>query len=240
MLVPAHKKVENLPRQLRRSQLKMYAYFATKRLFKFRGHPPKAMVTSLRLGDRPVLFSHAPKAAGTSLRRLLGTSGVTRAFPEHVLSEAEWNRAFVIAAVRHPFDRFLSGYAYHVKSNYRGALFKAHGEALKSLNQFEYIEFILQYPEKLGLMSQWVCFPSKLKPEADLVLRVEESSGWVEQIEAAGIDLKGRSLERLNATGPAKGGSDKLAGLSKEDVERLRTMVFDAFRPDYDRFGYTK
>ena len=223
---------------LHRNAVVRQVYFSSKRLYRLLGKTPSAMVTSLALEGRPVLFSHAPKAGGSSLRQLLGTRGMTHSMPELVLSPSTWHRAFIIAPVRHPFDRFVSGYSYHVRSAYAGTLYRTHGKALKALDPFQYLTFISQYPEKLGPMANWTDYPSTTKPRADLVLRIEDSSRWVEQLTNAGLNLAGRELGHLNATRPAGATPESVLDLEDSAVERLRQMVYRAYAKDYEDFGY--
>lgn len=223
---------------LRRNAAARRIYFASKRLYRLLGKIPSAMVTEFSLQGRPVLLSHAPKAGGTSLRGLLGTKGMTHSMPELVLSRAIWERAFVIAPVRHPFDRFVSGYSYHVLGKYAGTLYRTHGKALKALNPFDYLAFISQYPEKLGPLSNWTDYPSTSKPKADLILRVEDSAHWVAQLSEAGLDLSGRELGRLNASRPAGAAMENVLGLDAPAFTRLRQMVHRAYAQDYQDFGY--
>lgn len=213
-------------------------YFASKGFFRLRGSPPRQMLSDLTLDGRPVILSHAPKAGGTSLRHLLGTRGMTHSMPALVLTERYWQRAFVIASVRHPFDRFVSGYAYHILGPYRGTLFRTHGVGLKALDPFEYLAFISQYPEKLGPLMNWTHYPSRAKPRADVILHIEQSASWFDQLRGAGLDLAGRSLERRNAsraTGESKGA---LLALPDDELERLHRLVRDAYARDYEEFGY--
>lgn len=231
---------DHLAPALRRNRLKRAVYFSTKGLFWLAGRPPTAMRTDLTCDGRPVLFLRAPKSAGTSLRGLLHTTGMTHAMPRHVLGERLWREAFSIAAVRHPFDRFVSAYRYHVRGPYKGALYRAHGAALKQLDPFGYLAFIRQYPEKLGHQSNWTCYTSARKPRADIVLRTEHSDDWIDQLTAAGLDLTGRRLERRNASRPAETDYAAVLGLSEPEVDRLRDAVHAAYACDYTEFTYDR
>lgn len=196
------------------------------------------MVTDLRLNGRRVLLSHTPKAGGTSLRRLLGTKGMTHSMPEMVLTEQMWHDSVVIVPVRHPFDRFVSGYCYHVLGQYKGTLYRRHGSALKQLDVFTYLSFITQYPEKLGPLANWTDYPSATKPRADIVLRVEDSHGWVDQLTAAGLNLGSRQITRSNPSRPDGVTTDQVLGLAAKDFRQLRALVHAAYRQDYVDFGY--
>lgn len=221
-----------------RSSLERCAYFASKRLFAFAGIVPTAMRCRDDLFDKQVLFSHAPKAGGTSLRAVLGTRGVTHSMPAKVLRKTDWINSFVICAIRHPFDRFVSGYSYHVQSDYRGALFHRHGELLKTLSPFEYLEFIQQYPENLGSLLNWTDFPDHRKPRADLILRIEESHLWAAQMRKAGLKISVDHVGRHNATRPFNQTAKDFLKLSASDTLTLQKRVYQAFAQDYTEFGY--
>lgn len=228
----------DLPKILHRNKTKELTYFATKRLFRLVGKPPKAYVTDLVNEGKPVIFLHAPKVAGTSLRAMLRTGGHSHSMPRHVLRERFWLNSFSITSVRHPFDRFVSAYTYFVKSDFRGVLYRAHGAALTQLDPFTFQKFILQYPEKLGHQSNWACYPSPQKPRADVVLRLEESETWMDQLAASGLDLKGRQLEHRNVSRESGKNYEQLLDLTASDVQRLRETVYSAYKSDYIDFDY--
>jgi hypothetical protein len=227
-----------LPKELQRFRPKEFVYFGTKRLYRFFGKPPKAYFTDLKKDGKPVIFLHAPKVAGTSLRAMLHTDGMTHSMPRHVLRPSFWHNSFSIASVRHPFDRFVSGYTYFVAGDFKGVLYRAHGDALSRMDPFTFLTFIQQYPEKLGLQSNWACYPSVQKPRADVILRIEDSATWMEQLTDAGLDLKGRTLERRNVS--RKGGKNyaSLLGLTEPEVADLRERVYAVFQSDYSDFDY--
>lgn len=221
----------------RRDPLSRRAYVASKVIYRLSGRLPGGYRTPYRVAGRPVILIHNPKAAGSSLRALLGTSGMTHAMPRHVMSAARWDRYFAVAAIRHPFDRFASGYAYHVLSDYRGALYKAHGAALKTLTPVEYLTFVAQHPENLGAQTLWTDHPRATHPRADLVLRFEEIETWPTRLRAAGVDV-GERMPSRNA-GPHSGQRPGARlGLSPDALAALRGAVHDAYRRDYETFGY--
>lgn len=232
-----HEMGQSLPA---RPQVRRNIYFLSKRLYPLTGTLPGPATTPYTVAGRKVLFFHAPKSAGTSLRALLGGRGGTHAMPRHVLTRRAWRKYFVVSAVREPFERFVSGYSYYVRGDYTGVMYRLHGDALKSLDPFEFLEFVGQYPEKLGAQVLWATYPDAEKPRADLVLRVEESAAWPDQLRRAGVAVPHLDAPRRNAS---RNGDEELRdvlGLDDAGILRLREKVTERYAEDYEAFGYDR
>ncbi len=225
---------------LRRSVVQKKIYFASKSLYKLTGVLPAPWSTPHTVDGKPVYFIHIPKSAGSSLKTLLGCKlgKTTHAMPRLVMRKRQWHDSFVITAVRQPFDRFVSSYSFVVKQKNGRVLHRMYGETLDTLDPFEYLEFIQQFPEKLGFQTQWTHYPSRRKPTADLILRVEESDRWRDQLMAAGITNLPKKVERRNASRQAGEGLEDVLGLSGPDLKALEQRVKEVFVVDYEVLGY--
>ncbi|WP_457645917.1 sulfotransferase family 2 domain-containing protein [Profundibacter sp.] len=229
-----------MDKALKRSILQRKIYFASKSLYKLTGILPAPWSTPHSVDGKPVYFIHIPKSAGSSLKTLLGCriGKTTHAMPRLVMRKRQWHESFIITAVREPFDRFVSSYSYMVKQQGSGVLNRMYGEKLVQLDPFEYLEFIQQFPEKLGFQTQWTHYPSRRKPTADLILRVEESDRWRDQLRAAGITNLPRKVERRNASRQAGQGLEDVLGLNGPDLTALERRVKEVFAVDYEALGY--
>ncbi len=215
-------------------------YFSSKSLYKITGHIPPPWETPHKINGKPVYFVHVPKSAGSSLKMMLGCKSgkTTHAMPRLVMRKQTWHHSFIITAVRHPFDRFLSSYSYVIKNAGSGVLNRMYGPALQQLDPFEYLDFIQQFPEKLGLQIYWTQYPSVKKPAADLILRVEESAKWIEQLNSTGITAVPDKIERRNASRNGKERIEETLSLDAPQVAQLETQVQKVFARDYAAFGY--
>ena len=229
-----------LRENLKRSVAQRKIYFASKSLYRITGHLPAPWKTSHTVDGKPVLFVHTPKSAGSSLKTLLGCriGKTTHAMPRLVMRQSDWHNSFVITSVRHPFDRFVSSFSFVVKRKGSRTLHRVYGDELSKLDPFEYLEFIQQFPEKLGLQTQWIQYPSKTKPTADLILRVEESSGWRDQLLLAGISNLPEKSEHRNGSRKKDSTLESVLGICQSDIEMLETKVKTVFSDDYAAFNY--
>lgn len=222
-----------------RPTLERWLYRLSKRWWRLTGRLPEGLRTPLVVGGRSVFLVHNPKCAGSSLKRMLGVTArrTTHSWPRDLFRRRVWQQAIIVVAVRHPFDRFLSSWRYHCRSDYRGKLVKRHG-SLSHLSPLEYFDFIRQYPENCGLQSLWVEYPRGCKRQCDIVLKVEESARWPEILRAHGIEPVMADAPRVNAL--AEGGAVGPAelGLSEAEFVALREKVEAFYRSDYLRFGY--
>lgn len=214
-------------------------YRLSKRWWRLTGRLPEAVRTPLVAEGRPVFMIHNPKCAGSSLKGLLGVRATrtTHSWPRDLFRPALWEEGVFVVAVRHPFERFLSSWRYHCRSGYAGKLVRRHGD-LSRLSPQDYFDFIAQYPENCGPQVHWVDYPSARKPEADVVLRVEDSASWPEQLRARGIMPVMNLAPRLNTSPRGEGAGPAEMGLREDALDRLRARVEARYRDDYLRFGY--
>ena len=230
-----------IPRTLRRNKLEKSIYFKSKAFYKYSGLIPKAWKTNYTTRGKRVILIHNPKAAGTSLKNLLSDINHTsHSMPSNVCSEKNWINSFSICAIRDPFERFISGYIFMTKSKFQGVLYRKYGEKLFDLNPFTFLEFIKQYPEKLGPQVNWVSHYSKVKPRCDLILRTEESHKWIKQLKSHGIETLSSQLYNLNSTSNNVKKSKLASSLTKKEITMLRHRVWDYYKTDYELFGYQK
>lgn len=224
----------------RRTALEASLYRLSKRWHRFSGSLPEGIRTPHAVGGRPVYLVHNPKCAGSSLKRLLGVnaSRTTHTWPRDLFQATTWENGLIICAIRHPFERFLSSWRYHCRSDYRGKLVKRHGPLLH-LSPLDYFHFIKQYPENLGLQSLWVDYPSTVKPKCDIILRSEESASWPGILREAGIVVSDSSVPQLNTTSDFHNHNVVEAGCANVSFERLREIIHRYYESDYLRFGYT-
>lgn len=214
-------------------------YFASKTLYKITGICPPPWKTPHIIDGKPVLFVHIPKSAGSSLKVMLGCAigKTTHTMPRLAMRKSDWLNSFIITSVRHPFDRFISSYNYIVKKQGSGVLNRMYGEELAKMDPMQYLAFIEQFPEKLGLQTQWTQYPSKSKPTADLILRVEQSALWQEQLQAIGLSGE-LTVVHKNASRDAHNRSEDSLGLTLADFNLLKRDVEKVFASDYKAFSY--
>lgn len=195
--------------------------------------PPQLNLENLKNEKRAYLM-HNPKAAGSSLREAIGdsTGRTLHIWAKGAFRKKEWDSSFIVCAVREPLERFLSGYRYHVLSEYRGYLYKLHGEAFKTATIEEYFACIQQYPDYLGPQSPWYSYPSTAKPICDLLLKVEDSKNWMTRLNDVGISVRCGVM-------PAKNQSKKGAGAPTISTMLLQQLV-DYYAEDYEKLNYSK
>ncbi len=228
--------VVNYPR---RNPLKGPVYLGTKRLYALANFVPTKNRTPHVVDGRPLVVIHNPKAAGSTLKAMLGAKGTTHTMPRLAYSRAMWRRTFSVVAVRHPFDRFVSGFAFMINKRRGGVIQREMGDRLAGMDPFTFLTFIQQYPEKLGHQVNWSHHPDPQKPTADVILKVEESADWFDQLSALGVPVT-PAPERLN---PARSKGEKLTqtlGLDEDEVARLEEAVFAEYREDYEAYGYER
>lgn len=224
----------------RRTALEVLLYRISKRRYRISGRLPESVKVPQAVGGRPVYLVHNPKCAGSSLKQLLGVSAsrTTHSWPRDLFRPSAWEQGLVVVAVRHPLDRFSSSWRYHCRSGYRGKPVKRHG-SLRHLSPSEYFDFIQQYPENLGLQSLWVDYPSRTKPECDIVLRVEESTSWLELLASHGIAPTANLAPHLNTTDTETNFANSAnTGLSDKAFYALCQKVEAFYQDDYLRFHY--
>ena len=205
---------------------------------KWWGRPTSGMLTDLIIAGSPVIFLHNPKTGGKSLRDFLHVKRSSHTFASERLSSGQWHATFSIAAVRQPFERFLSGYYDRILGAAENGLVKMYGPEIKKISPFEFLEVIELNPKFSGRQIQWTDYPSSTKPRADLILRHETIGTWKEQMLQAGLDVSSRSFPHLNRSKRAEANHLETLKMSPEDFARLELAVKDYFRCDYEAFGY--
>ena len=159
--------------------------------------------------------------------------------PVEVLAEKHWLEHFIVTSVRHPIDRFFSGYYGNVREPERRALEARYGPAFKSLTPKEYFEVIQQHPRHVGLQTQWTDFPCLEKPpRADLVLRLEDVGQWVDIMRGAGVELSMQSMPHEGKTKNKPKRDLEDLGLTQADYDALCDRIETIYAADYKAFGY--
>ena len=223
----------------RRNPLFKAAYFGSKRLYALSGKIPPKNQTEFVVDGKPVVLIHNPKAAGTSLKAMLGMRAVTtHNMPRMAFSRRMWLDTFSVVAVRHPFDRFVSEYTFMVRAR-RGIMRHYPEDVVAQLDPFKFINVMRDFPEKLGPQSNWACYPDPVKPFADLVLKIEESDGWRDTLDQVGIKVCDGS-KRLNSTRDNSESFAESLGIHRCQLERLEEAVYVEYRDDYATFGYER
>lgn len=196
------------------------------------------MRTDVVAHGKPVLFVHNPRAGGRSLEAFFNVQRLSHSYPSEVLAETHWLDSFVVTSVRHPIDRFFSSYFGNVRAPQRNSLVKKYGWGIKELNPVEFLEIIKRHPRHVGPQVQWSDFPSKTKPRADLVLRLEDVATWQTAMRDAGIEIGDREV-------PHKGKSKNKAkrdlsdlGLTEQAYRDLCAELEAYYSADYEAFGY--
>ena len=217
---------------------KDYMHNVQAQMSRWYGRPRGGMLTDLTLKKQRVIFIHVPKCGGTSLGKLLHVKRLSHALPREVLREKSWLAHYSIATVRNPFDRFLSSYYSTVLRPDDNGLTKRYGRIVKELDPFEYLHFCKVSGNNPPQVN-WTHYPSHIKPQADLVLRFEEISDWINHMESAGLDVQGRVMHHHNKSGRTGSNHLEKLKLSHSEFERLKDEVRSFYEQDYVTFGYT-
>lgn len=179
-----------------------------------------------------VLFIHIPKTAGNSLQKAF--LDVKNQVSFHRVSTAngadarEWQNSYSFCVVRNPYDRAVSSYHYHVKTDYQGQLMPRHPE-LKSFSFEQYLQLRIKHNEFL-LMPQ-VNFIQRRDglPDVKKIFRFENLHNDIDQMgRDLGINLK---LEHLNSSPRPKQYQDFYD-------DHTFQMVTDLYQQDIERFNY--
>ncbi|GAA0857205.1 sulfotransferase family 2 domain-containing protein [Aliiglaciecola litoralis] len=179
-----------------------------------------------------VAFIHIPKTAGNSFMKafsLLNTSvNFKRLSTANGIDAQSWQDAYSFCVVRNPYDRAVSSYYFHVKTDYQGQLMSRYPK-LKSYTFEQYLELRTKYNEFL-LMPQ-VNFISRRDGLADVkkILRFESLQQGIEQINQ---DLNVKlELEHLNS-------SPRPKNYQSFYNETTFKLVSDIYAKDIEAFNY--
>ena len=205
------------------------------RLFK---GPTSGMRTDLTANGVPVLFIHNPRTGGRSLESFFNVRRLSHAFPIERLAARHWEENFVVTSIRHPVDRFFSGYFGFIRSSSKNSLVKLYGWEVKKLSPLEYLELISNHPRHIGPQVQWTDFPSPNKPRADLVLRFEEIATWEEAMVSAGIVIRDRRMPHIGKSGNRENLGIGDLGITEEEFRLLQTRLLEYYNSDFEAFGY--
>lgn len=200
----------------------------------------RGMATDVTRDGVPVIFIHNPRAGGRSLEKLFNVQHLSHAFPKEKLTEKLWLSHFVVTSVRHPLDRFFSGYFGNVRSDWSGSLVRKYGPGIKELRPIEFLAVIQREPRNTGPQVQWTDFPSKRKPRADLVLKLEEVGDWENRIRAAGVEIGERDLPHIGKSANSAGRQADLLNMPPSEYAEVREAVETYYAEDYDAFGYPR
>lgn len=200
--------------------------------------PGAGMQTDLFVNGKPVVFVHNPRTGGRSLETFFNIKRLSHSYPVEKLSEKHWLANFVVTSVRHPLDRFYSGYFGSVKMPGRNRLVKMYGPGVKQLSPLEFLAIVQRHPRHGGLQTQWTDFPSATKPRADLVLKLEESANWEEMLRVAGINYGSRQIPHHGKSGNASMTRGEVLGLTEGEQVEIREAVEEYFATDYSEFCY--
>jgi hypothetical protein len=179
-----------------------------------------------------VVFIHIPKTAGNSLMKafflLENSVNFKRISTANGLEAQAWLDSYSFCVVRNPYDRAVSSYHYHVKTDYQGQLMPRHPD-LKSYSFEQYLELRTKHNEFL-LMPQ-VNFISRRDGLANVkkIFRFESLQQGVEEIsQDLGVNLQ---LEHLNSSPRPKNYQSFYNDTSFK-------MVSDIYAQDIKTFNY--
>ena len=172
-----------------------------------------------------VIHVHIPKTAGTAMRRALFGSEVVKHVKARDVPLPFWEAFPSLTIVRHPMERFVSSFKYHVKSPYKGVLLRRHPN-LKSMSIETYARKFVRTSELLATQTSYISRSDSDKRRVDHAIRFEDLNTRLPAIlEELGIPV------RLDAV--------KVGPKGPEDVpDQVRRDVEDFYREDYETFGY--
>lgn len=186
-----------------------------------------------KIGDRPLIFVHIPKTAGSSIARALNLSapspafGIEKHYPAkeicRICGHDIWNEAFRFTCVRNPWARLFSHYNYRTNRGVtsqkgRNWDFNAWGKAV--LGQRKLRNFRPQV--------EWI----DVEPGYEEIDRIIRFENLEEEMKAIG-NLLGQRIELPHLL---KSGS--VSNYTEIYDGELRDMVSHIFAGDIERFGY--
>lgn len=186
--------------------------------------------------DSGVIFIHVPKAAGISISNAIygRPLGHLKAKDIYEVDGRLLSEMFTFGFVRHPVNRFISGYSY-IKENYHYLKGSPGLPSLEHLNLGPN-EFVERWLSRMNLKKVNFVFQSQadfLYDDNDLLLveklcYYENFESEVENIRERVYKLEG--LERLNYSG------SKSVDFDYEDLNEVLKIIYPR---DYDLLGYS-
>lgn len=180
--------------------------------------------------ERGWLHIHIPKTAGTSLRTaLMPQYDRTHHEVADTFSKDDWERCTVYSFIRNPYDRALSSYTYHVKTDYRGVVLKRHPD-LKELSFHEYVDRFMATDTKAEMFLSQVTYltHSHSDKAPDFIGRFETlDEDYARLAELLDVDIELPHL--LKSTH---------AAYRDAYDEPTRRLVGEVYAEDLERFGY--
>lgn len=177
------------------------------------------------------LHIHIPKTGGTSVwTALMADQERTQHETADDFSVAEWEHSLVFSFVRNPYDRILSSYAFHVRSDYDGVLLRNHPD-LKELGFREYLARFVKPEDRSELFFSQVRYltHSRSSKWPDFVGRFEHMAEDFQRLaELLGTQARLPHLKR----------SSHAAYRDAYDAT-TRRVVEDVYVDDLKRFDYT-
>lgn len=172
-----------------------------------------------------VIHLHIPKTAGTAIRHSLFGSSVIKHVPACEIPLAFWEVLPSLAVIRHPLDRFVSSYKYHVKSPYRGVLLKRHPD-LKTLSLSDYASRFIGKSNLLMCQKDFISRNDSSKKIVDHLIRFENLDDDLSRVFKE-LDI---SIEIKPTKVGVKDSIDVPKGVQK--------LVEKFYAKDFDAFGY--
>lgn len=172
-----------------------------------------------------VIHIHIPKTAGTSIRRAIFGSEVIKHVKAGQIDQELWENLPSLTIVRHPMERFISNYKYHVESKYGGILMKRNPD-LKSLSLTAYAERFVGTSALLESQKSYIHRSDSAKSTVDYLIRFEDIATELPRVfKELHINLE---LEKVKVGSKAQ----------PEVPEEVKKIVEDYYAEDYELFGY--
>lgn len=178
-----------------------------------------------------LLFIHNPKAAGNTIKSIFGLNRkhTTHIIPSLHFSKKCWEEHFVIAAVRHPIDRFFSSYHYHTQEKYQGYYYKQYPQ-LHQLSPAEYFDIMSKEAFAIRPQSAY-CQHYLSDKKIDFIIRFEHLEEDLKTC-CQKINMPFEGLPHLNPSKKNK----KVTPYLKDKV--LMKKLEDFYKEDFEQFGY--
>ena len=181
--------------------------------------------------DLNIIYVHNPKTAGTSIKKFLGLdiSGTNHKTPTYLTSKRNWQNNFSVLSVRHPIDRLISSYYYHISPQYKGGYLKKFPNLLTF--SFEmYFEVMKKEPWAIRPQVDYLTHLFSPK-KVDFIIRFEELHADLNKLSKT-LGLGSVSIPHLNSTKRVNNENYFLE--SKSLVKKINAF----YKKDFEVFGY--